>query len=219
MSHYDADHIGGVQALGESPGVSVGAFYDRGGDRNVKDSQTYRDYYDYTTGLGARHPVDIGDTFTLCDGADQVTFSVVSAGADGTAIGGLPVSEENDRGLCIHVEYRDFDLATCGDINGTATGSRAAVETPAAAAVGDVEVVKINHHGSSYSSNPNMGEHPRRRSRGPLRRQELLRTPLARSLDPLAQLRVRPLPNELDHGLDRRNRRQHPDTDQGNRNV
>lgn len=152
-SHYDADHLGGVEDLARSPGVTVGTFYDRGGDRTVKDSNTYRDYYDYTTSLGTRTPVDIGDTFTLCAGADQVTFTVISQGTDGTAVGGVAVSEENDRGLCLHVEYHDFDHATCGDINGTGSGSRTDVETPAAAVIGDVELVKINHHGSSYSSN------------------------------------------------------------------
>jgi beta-lactamase superfamily II metal-dependent hydrolase len=84
-----------------------------------------------------------------------VTFTVVSAGTDGTAAGGVVVTEENDRGLCFHVEYHDFDLATCGDINGTDAGSRTDVETPVAAAIGDVEVAKVNHHGSSYSSNAN----------------------------------------------------------------
>jgi beta-lactamase superfamily II metal-dependent hydrolase len=154
VSHYDADHLGGVEGLARSPGVTVGAFYDRGGDRDAKDSQTYRDYYDYTTGLGTRHPVDIGDSFTLCDGADQVTFTVKSAGTDGTAANGVAVSEENDRGLCLHVEYHGFDIATCGDINGVGTGSRTDVESAVVPMIGDVEVVKINHHGSSYSSNP-----------------------------------------------------------------
>lgn len=152
-SGYDADHLGGIVDLATTAGVSVGTFFDRGGDRTVKDTATYRTYYDYVTGLRDRAPVDIGDTFTLCTGADQVTFTVISQGTDGTAIGGIPVTEENDRGLCLHVEYGDFDLATCGDINGTDAGGRTNIETPAAAAIGDVEVVNINHHGSSYSSN------------------------------------------------------------------
>lgn len=153
VTHYDADHLGDIVSVATSPGVSVGAFYDRGGDRTVKDSATYRTYYDYVTGAGKRASLDIGDTFTLCSDADQVTFTVVSAGTDGTAAGGVVVTEENDRGLCFHVEYHDFDLATCGDINGVDDGSRTDVESVVAAAIGDVEVVKVNHHGSSYSSN------------------------------------------------------------------
>jgi beta-lactamase superfamily II metal-dependent hydrolase len=152
-THYDADHLGDIVSVATSPGVSVGTFYDRGGDRNVKDTATYRTYYDHVTGQGNRSPLDIGDTFTLCTGQDQVTFSVVSAGTDGTAAEGIDVTEENDRGLCLHVEYHDFDLATCGDINGVDTGSRSDVETAVAPSIGDVEVAKVNHHGSSYSSN------------------------------------------------------------------
>jgi beta-lactamase superfamily II metal-dependent hydrolase len=153
VTHYDADHLGDVVSVATSPGVTVGTFYDRGGDRTVKDTATYRTYYDHVTGVGNRVSLDIGDTFTLCSGIDQVTFTVVSAGTDGTAAGGVVVSEENDRGLCFHVEYHDFDLATCGDINGTDAGPRTDVETPVAAVIGDVEVAKVNHHGSNYSSN------------------------------------------------------------------
>ena len=119
VSHYDADHLGAIVDVATAAGVTVGAVYDRGGSRTVKGSNTYRDYYDWVTGAGLRNAVDISDVFTLCTGADQVTFTVVSAGTDGTAAGGVAVSEENDRGLCLHVEFRDFDLATCGDINGT----------------------------------------------------------------------------------------------------
>lgn len=152
-THYDADHLGDIVSIATSPGVSVGTFHDRGGDRNVKDSAPYRTYYDHVTGQGNRSPLDIGDTFTLCTGRDQVTFSVVSAGTDGTAAEGIDVTEENDRGLCFHVEYHDFDLATRGDINGTDAGSRSDVESAVASTIGDVEVVKVNHHDSSYSSN------------------------------------------------------------------
>jgi len=153
VTHYDADHLGDIVSVATSPGVTVGTFYDRGGDRTAKDSATYRTYYDYVTGAGKRASLDIGDTFTLCTGADQVTFTVVSAGTDGTAAGGVAVTEENDRGLCFLVEYHDFDLATCGDINGVDTGSRSDVESAVAGVIGDVEVVKVNHHGAVYSSN------------------------------------------------------------------
>lgn len=153
VSHYDSDHLGAILDVATATGVTVGAVYDRGGDRNAKDSNTYRDYYDWVTGAGIRNPVDIGDAFSLCGGADEVTFSVVSAGTDGTAAGGVAVTEENDRGLCLHVEYGGFDLATCGDINGTDDGSRTDVETPAAAVIGDVEFAKVGHHGSVHSSN------------------------------------------------------------------
>jgi len=151
-SHYDADHIGGIDdflALQD-----VAKVYDRGGDRNVKDTDTYRSYYDVVTSVpGVRESVDIGATFSLCTGADAVTFTVISAGTDGTAVGGVAVTEENDRGLCLKVTHGAFDMVTCGDINGVDDGTRTNVETPAAAAIGNVELAKVNHHGSAYSSN------------------------------------------------------------------
>lgn len=153
VSHYDFDHLGDVEHVGKASGVSLSAVYDRGGDRDAKDTAAYRAYYNWATGEGLRRTVDIGDQFWLCSGDDQVTFTVVSAGTDGTAVNGVAVSEENDRGTCLHVEYRDFDLATCGDVNGTDEGSRADVESAVASAYGDVEVAKVNHHGSIYSSN------------------------------------------------------------------
>lgn len=150
-THYDADHLGGVEAVGRQTSPNV--VYDRGGPRSAKDSQTYRSYYDWATATGLRRPVDIGDTLTLCSGSEQVTFTVVSAGTDGTAVGGVSVSDENDRGLCFLVEFGHFDHATCGDVNGTNAGSRTDVESAVAGSIGDVEVAKVNHHGSSYSSN------------------------------------------------------------------
>jgi glyoxylase-like metal-dependent hydrolase (beta-lactamase superfamily II) len=134
-SHYDADHLGAVLDVATASGVTVDQFYDRGGGRTVKDSNTYRDYFDYVTAADKRTSLDIGGRFTLCSGIDEVTFTVVSAGTDGTAAGGVAVSDENDRGLCIHVEYYDFDLAMCGDSNGTSSGSRTDVESAVAGTI------------------------------------------------------------------------------------
>ena len=152
-THYDADHLGAIVDIATASGVTVGQFYDRGGDRTVKDTATYRAYYDYITGLGKRTSLAIGEVITLCGGIDRVTFTVVSVGTDGTAAGGVAVTEENDRGLCFHIEYGDFDMVVCSDINGVDDGSRTDVETPVANTVGEVEFLKVNHHGSSFSSN------------------------------------------------------------------
>ena len=51
------------------------------------------------------------------------------------------------------VTHAAFDMVTCGDINGVDDGTRTDIETPAAAAIGNVELAKVNHHGSAYSSN------------------------------------------------------------------
>jgi competence protein ComEC len=154
VSHYDADHLGGIVGVATASSASVERVYDRAGDRNAKDTQTYRDYFDWATSQATtRIPVNIGDSFVLCTGEETVTFDVVSVGTDGTAAGDVPVTEENDKGVCIKVTYHLFDFATCGDINGSDEGSRADVESAVAPAIGDVDFAKVNHHGSAFSSN------------------------------------------------------------------
>ena len=101
---------------------------------NVKDTDAYRSYYDVVTSVpGVRQSLDIGGNFSLCSGADLVTFTVISAGTDGTAVGGVAVTDDNDRGLCLKVTHDEFDMVTCGDIGG-GSGGQANVETPAGAA-------------------------------------------------------------------------------------
>lgn len=149
VTHYHDDHMGDVRDLA----ASIPVVYDAGGGATAYDTQAYADYYTWAQSLGAGHVgADVGDILTLCSGDDLVTFTVVSAGQDGSAVGGLPVEDENDQGLCFHVEFGDFDMATCGDLNGTDDGDRTDVESAVADQIGDVEVVKVNHHGASYSS-------------------------------------------------------------------
>ena len=147
-SHYDADHLEDIADLT----TPVRVLYDRGGGSLAKATATYDRYYAYAEAR-THTAVDIGSVLTLCPGADQVTFTVLPAGTDGTAAGGVPVTEENDRGLCVKVEYGSFDMATCGDIDGSDEGSRSNVETAVAPSIGDVEVLKVNHLGSPFSSN------------------------------------------------------------------
>jgi beta-lactamase superfamily II metal-dependent hydrolase/putative cell wall-binding protein len=147
-SHYHSDHIGDVKDLQ----VEIPVVYDRGGGAAGYSSATYDAYYAYAQ--ARQHTaVDIGDVLALCTGADQVTFTVMSAGTDATAAGGVAVTDENDKSLCFLVEYGDFDMASCGDINGSNEGERTDVESAVAPSLGDVEVLKVNHHGSHYSSN------------------------------------------------------------------
>lgn len=167
-SHYHSDHIGAIVDVAESPDVTVETVYDRGGTPDdpalANDvSATFADeYYPWVTSdATTRQPVDTGDQFALCGGTSApVTFDVLSAGTDGTAAGGIPVVQENDKSLCLSVSLGDFDLATCGDINGSdgrdepeGDDGRRDVETSVARAFGDVEFVHVNHHGHGHSSN------------------------------------------------------------------
>ena len=155
VSHYDVDHLGGIVDVATAPGASVETVYDRGGDADERDSQTYQEYFEWVTSSATtRDPVQIGDTFSLCEGDQEVAFEVVSVGTDGTAAGDVEVSEENDKSVCLRIRFKAFDAATCGDINGTDEAGRTDVESAVAPAIGKVDFAKINHHGSAFSSNP-----------------------------------------------------------------
>lgn len=182
VSHYDADHMGNVESIGRA--VSPEIVYDRGGDISSKKTKGYRSYFQWLQdpAIPERKSLVLGDSFTLCSGPDAVKFTVTSVGTDGTAAGNVVVREENDKGLCLKVTYGDFDLVTCGDINGgtvrrgevaksyivesanpladiqcytadAITAGGVDVESAVAGRLEDVEVAKVNHHGSASSSN------------------------------------------------------------------
>lgn len=153
-SHYHVDHIGGLPGVASADGVSVDRVYDRGGGGGAYDSPTYRRYHAWATSAAVdRRPLQTGDRFSLCAGEQEVTFEVLSAGRGDTARGGTRVVAENDKSLCLRVSYRDFSHATCGDLNGTDVEYRTDMESVVAPAMGSVDVVQANHHGSVHSSN------------------------------------------------------------------
>lgn len=160
VSHYHADHMGDYVTLLSQYGVTTTKTYDRGGSRTEYDSATYRAYYDYVT-----NPANNAYRTTLRDGdlidmGPSLTVKVVSIGdvATGTA-NGITVVGENDNSVALKLIYRDFDYFVGGDLSGenywnSAGGyGYADIETSAAAEVGSIEVYRVNHHGSSHSSN------------------------------------------------------------------
>jgi beta-lactamase superfamily II metal-dependent hydrolase len=158
VTHYAPDHLAAAVDLLTADGIDVDAVYDRGGDRDEVDSDAYRAYYDLVTTSGVRRIVDIGDTWQLCDDerAQPATFTVVSAGTDGTAAGDVMVSAEPDKSLCLRVTvpFSTFAALTCGPISGIDDAGRADVESAVASTVGDVDWVTVNQSGATGASNP-----------------------------------------------------------------
>lgn len=141
-THYDRDHIGNLDEAIKSFNPTV--IYDRGG---TNDTETFTAY---VTAAGAkRQTIQPGQVIDL-DGRTRLTCLVV----DGMLSSGttVPVEDENDRSVGILVEYGEFDFFVSGDLGGGGLGS-ADVESQVAPLIGDVEVLKINHHGSDTSSN------------------------------------------------------------------
>lgn len=67
---------------------------------------------------------------------------------------GLAEAEnENDLSVVAVVRYGRFDAVIAGDLSGYTASYYTDVETSVAPKIGRVEVYKVNHHGSRYSTN------------------------------------------------------------------
>jgi beta-lactamase superfamily II metal-dependent hydrolase len=142
-SHYHADHIGcAAQVLGEFP-LQKTAF-DRGESYH---SGTY-DAYVAITG-SKRQAATTSTTITLDQGsASPVTINLVALNGNG-----ISTDNENDKSLVAVVHFGQFDAEIGGDLSGIDTGDYKDIESSVAPHVGEVEVYKVHHHGSAYSSN------------------------------------------------------------------
>lgn len=150
-SHYHEDHIGGLDEVINGLGTSnIGAVYDRGSD-NLPTTGTFNDYAAAANATGRRYTVTLGQIIDLGGG---VTLKCVAT--NGTVINYGTVSgatkSENDLSVGWVLTYNSFRYFTGGDLGGESS-SYADSETPLATQVGDVDVMKVDHHGSEYSTN------------------------------------------------------------------
>jgi beta-lactamase superfamily II metal-dependent hydrolase/chitodextrinase len=134
VSHLHADHMGGIDEVDVgTDAVPIDAVYDHGG---TYSSAAYDEYASHFS--GKRIKVTTGQTFSLCN---QVTLKVVHAGSTH--------SDENSKSVTVKISYGAFDALVGGDL----TGETPNEETALAPTVGEVELYKVHHHGSRYSSN------------------------------------------------------------------
>lgn len=141
-THFDRDHIGYLDEVIRSFNPQV--VYDHGG---THDTATY-DQYVAAAGVN-RQTIEPGQVIEL-DGKTRLTCIVV----DGRLSNGvdIAVEGENDRSVGMLVEYDDFSCFISGDLGGGGLGS-VDLESHVAPIVGDLEILRINHHGSDTSSN------------------------------------------------------------------
>lgn len=143
-SHYHADHIGCLDDLA-AIGITVGTTgYDRG------FSYSSATYTTYVNTLGAkRQTMAANQTVTLDAGAaNPVVIRCVNL--NGAGVYSPTGSDENAKSMVMKVSYGAFDEVVGGDLTGDGATD---VESTIGPQVGDVEVYKVHHHGSRYSTN------------------------------------------------------------------
>jgi beta-lactamase superfamily II metal-dependent hydrolase len=170
ISHFHADHIGyvgygGLWHLVETQGFTVGTTLVRNYNSYIGDSSsTFTHWKGYLDGAGQAtlHPVFAEEGTQQVDLGAGVTFNIVTINGNGAIIAGNfnadpnPPSE-NDYSIGALISFGNFDEWIGGDLDGKYETSEWGytyhdIELSVAREVGDVDVYKVNHHASSYSS-------------------------------------------------------------------
>jgi beta-lactamase superfamily II metal-dependent hydrolase len=150
-SHYHVDHIGGMDEVVNAMGLDSlrVAALDRGW------SYTTQAYTQYVNAVGAKRTTIIdGQVIDLGGG---VTVTCVGVNGNGQLSPPFDTKyDENDLCVAILVEYCDFEFFAAGDLSGVNSSSYHDIETSVAADVGDIEIYKVDHHGSASNSNANL---------------------------------------------------------------
>jgi len=151
-SHYHGDHMGGLDEVINSLGVvNVDTVFDRGRGAPLPDNTSFDEYEAAANATGRRKTIELGQIINLGGGVLMKCLAtdgeVFNYGAVNNA-----TKSENDLSIGWLLSYGSFQYYTGGDLGGDTT-YYADNETPLAAQVGDVDAMKVNHHGSRYSTN------------------------------------------------------------------
>jgi beta-lactamase superfamily II metal-dependent hydrolase len=151
-SHYDADHIGGLDEVITGVTRVRRAVYDRG-DIRGQGTQAYEDYVGAAGGL--RKTIDVGQTVDLGTGV-EMTCVAVNGQVLNRSGGPDREPDENGHSVAFRLRMGRFDYFIGGDLTGGGRSGRrktADIESVVAGIVGDVDALRISHHGSTTSSN------------------------------------------------------------------
>jgi beta-lactamase superfamily II metal-dependent hydrolase len=143
ISHFHADHLGCTSPVLHTFPLQHESF-DRGSSYH---GDSYTAYVD-TLGSHRKTP-NKGDTITLDAGsASAVTITFVALNGNDVV-----TDNENDLSLVAVVSFGELQAEIGGDLSGFAENDYADIESGVATAVKQVEVYKVHHHGSRYSTN------------------------------------------------------------------
>ncbi len=164
-THYHDDHIGGIVEVMRGEDQTSGTaddiipkegILDRGGKY-----EGYSPAYDEYAGVAGtlRNAVHPGDVYDL-GGASVEIVAADGEVANGTRIG-LDPDDENAASVVLLVTSGDVSFLHASDITGGGGDppyETADIETEIASTVGEVDILKVAHHGSKTSTNSNFLE-------------------------------------------------------------
>lgn len=163
ITHYHDDHYGGLAELlaghDGRPGTSDDlvpreGVFDRGEPEMPPQSPNYARYESAVA--GRRRALHSGQRMWL----GGVCVEAVAAGGvlrDGSAVDLGEPPDENAAGIALLAEYAGFRMLIASDLTGGGMvgdppEATPAVEGPLAAEIGDIDVLRIAHHGSKTST-------------------------------------------------------------------
>lgn len=171
ITHFHLDHIGyvgygGLWNLVETQGFTVGKMIHRDYTNYLgTTSGTFDNWKLYLEGAGKTklNPTIAVEGTNQIDLGGGVIVDIVAADGNGALkIGNFSAEtnppSENDYSIGIKIRYGAFDEWIGGDISGQYYNSSFGyayhdIELSTAKEVGDVDVYRVNHHGSDHSNN------------------------------------------------------------------
>ncbi len=150
VSHFHEDHVGGIDEVISAGFVPTYYSYDHG------ESYSSNSYNDYIKAVGAkRKTIEPGDSIDL--GAEAIITCIVVKGnyIDDKKIE-IDTTDENQKSVGMLLSFLDFSFWISGDLTGG--GGKEPyktidLESHVADLIGDIDILRVNHHGSETSSN------------------------------------------------------------------
>ena len=159
VSHFHEDHVGGIdeviagideRLVTADDLIPTYYSYDHG------DSYSSDSYDDYVKAIGTkRKTIEPGDEIDL--GGEALITCIVAKGKyiDGKKVE-IDKADENQKSVGMLLTFLDFSLWISGDLTGG--GGKEPyktidLESHVADLIGDIDILRVNHHGSETSSN------------------------------------------------------------------